>query len=120
SKNFLSFVRRQAIPSLHQSNLNPTRYSRLSIPLPDKYEQQAVLMYLAQQTLSIDRAISRTEREIELIREYRTRLIADVVTGKVDVRGIAVEAVPEEELIEEVEDTEEPVSEEDMVEEEAA
>ena len=33
--------------------------------------------------------ISRTEREIALVREYRTRLIADVVTGKLDVREAA-------------------------------
>ena len=34
-------------------------------------------------------AISRLQREIELVREYRTRLIADVVTGKLDVRDAA-------------------------------
>ena len=34
-------------------------------------------------------AISRLEREIELLREYRTRLVADVVTGKLDVREAA-------------------------------
>ena len=33
--------------------------------------------------------ISRLEREIELLREYRTRLVADVVTGKLDVREAA-------------------------------
>ena len=35
----------------------------------------------------LDDAIARTEDEIKLIREYRDRLIADVVTGQVDVRG---------------------------------
>lgn len=39
--------------------------------------------------------ISRTEREIELLREYRTRLTADVVTGKLDVRQ-AAERLPAE------------------------
>ena len=34
-------------------------------------------------------AITATEREIELLREYRTRLIADVVTGKLDLREAA-------------------------------
>ena len=42
---------------------------------------------------------SRLEREIELLREYRTRLIADVVTGKLDVREAAArlpqEAAPD-------------------------
>ena len=34
-------------------------------------------------------AISRARRQTELLREYRTRLIADVVTGKLDVRETA-------------------------------
>jgi type I restriction enzyme S subunit len=40
-------------------------------------------------------ATSKAEREIELLREYRTRLIADVVTGKLDVREAAAK-LPEE------------------------
>ena len=38
--------------------------------------------------------IERSRREIDLFREYRTRLIADVVTGKLDVRG-AADGLPE-------------------------
>ncbi|MHB8118115.1 MAG: restriction endonuclease subunit S [Methanothrix sp.] len=41
------------------------------------------------QTSSLRIAISDTDREIVLLREYRTRLIADVVTGKLDVREAA-------------------------------
>ena len=37
------------------------------------------------------------QREIDLLREYRTRLIADVVTGKLDVREAAAE-LPEEDI----------------------
>jgi len=40
-------------------------------------------------------AISRLEREIDLLREYRTRLVADVVTGKLDVREAAA-TLPDE------------------------
>jgi type I restriction enzyme S subunit len=39
--------------------------------------------------MGIDTAISRTEREIALMQEYRTRLTADLVTGKLDVREAA-------------------------------
>jgi len=46
--------------------------------------------YLDQATARIDTAIARANREIDLIRECRTRLIADVVTGKLDVRGYNV------------------------------
>ena len=38
------------------------------------------------QTVEQNTAIARLEREITLLREYRTRLVADVVTGKLDVR----------------------------------
>ncbi|MFQ5685644.1 MAG: restriction endonuclease subunit S [Candidatus Scalindua sp.] len=44
------------------------------------------------------RSITIFLKEEKLLEEYRTRLIADVVTGKVDVRGIKVEDVAEEEL----------------------
>ena len=43
----------------------------------------------------IDAALGRIRGEIELLREYRTRLIADVVTGKLDVREAAAD-LPEE------------------------
>ncbi|WP_373500836.1 restriction endonuclease subunit S [Desulfococcus sp.] len=60
-------------------------------PLP---EQAAIVEYLDQTTADIDTAIARTNREIDLLNEYRTRLVADVVTGKVDVREAAA-ALPE-------------------------
>jgi type I restriction enzyme S subunit len=51
----------------------------------------------------LNKAISRLEREIELLREYRTRLIADVVTGNLDVRDV-VARLPEEALPDSTED----------------
>ena len=42
-------------------------------------------------TASIDASIDRARHEIELLGEYRTRLIADVVTGKLDVREVAAD-----------------------------
>ena len=39
----------------------------------------------------MDAAIARARRQIELLEEYRTRLVADVVTGKLDVRVAAVQ-----------------------------
>jgi len=65
------------------------------IPLPPLPEQNAIVEYLDTQTTKIDTAIAAARREIELLREYRTRLIADVVTGKVDVREVAAR-LPEE------------------------
>ena len=83
----LSLVRREAIPSLHQSNLNPSRYGRIKVPLPPLQEQISIVEHLDKATSDIDTAIDKAQRQIDLLREYRTRLIADVVTGQVDVRG---------------------------------
>ena len=62
-----------------------------SIPVatPPLLEQRATARYLDRETAKIDRVAELARREVELLREYRTRLISDVVTGKVDVRGIA-------------------------------
>ena len=49
---------------------------------------------------TLNPVISRTEREIDLLREYRTRLIADVVTGKLDVREAAALLPDEVEVLE--------------------
>jgi type I restriction enzyme S subunit len=68
----------------------------LSLPIE---EQQAICRYIQDETANLDHAIARLEKEIELLREYRTRLVADVVTGKLDVREAAAklpdEAAPE-------------------------
>ena len=70
----------------------------IRLPVPSFLEQRAIAEYVTKITLSIDDAISRSQREIELLREYRTRLIADVVTGKLDVREAAA-ALPEVDLL---------------------
>ena len=57
--------------------------------MPSREEQQTILRTLRKETTSLTYAIARTHRQIELLQEYRTRLIADVVTGKLDVREAA-------------------------------
>ena len=61
----------------------------MQYPFPPLSEQTAIVEYLDQATASIDAAIARAGRQIELLQEYRTRLIADVVTGQRDVRAAA-------------------------------
>ena len=87
---FLAIARREAIPSLHQSNLNPTRYGRLKIPLPPPSEQECIIRHINSATDDMKITLAHNRCLIELFREYRTRLIADVVTGKLDVREAAV------------------------------
>jgi type I restriction enzyme S subunit len=74
-------------------------------PLPPLKEQRAIIAHINEKCAEISQAISRGEREIELMLEYRTRLISDVVTGKVNVRGIEVPEVAEKDLLELDEDT---------------
>ena len=58
----------------------------MKIPFPPAGEQQSILQYLNEATQTVDATIDRARRQIQLMEEYRTRLIADVVTGKMDVR----------------------------------
>ena len=64
---------------------NDLKYLWLSIP--PLREQSTIVRYLDKTTADISTAIDKAQRQIGLLREYRTRLIADVVTGQVDVRG---------------------------------
>ena len=59
------------------------------VPLPSTAEQIAICGYLDTSLESANSAIAAAQREISLLHEYRTRLIADVVTGKLDVREAA-------------------------------
>jgi restriction endonuclease S subunit len=95
-----------------QPNINSMMVRSLRVPFPQRAEQDKILEYVDAATNPIVSAVARAEREIDLIREYRTRLISDVVTGNVDVRGIPVEQVeeiaePAEALLEEGEELEE-------------
>ncbi len=63
--------------------LNPRSLLKEKVPVPPLHLQREVSNFYYEE-LSVRREI---EKEIALIREYRDRLIADVVTGQVDVRG---------------------------------
>lgn len=59
------------------------------VPVPPPQEQMAICAHLDAEVARFSEATIRLEREIELLREYRKRLVADVVTGKLDVREAA-------------------------------
>ena len=59
--------------------------------LPPLAEQQKIVTYLDNITAKIDVAIEKIEQEISLLGDYRTRLISDVVTGKINVQSIATD-----------------------------
>ena len=72
---------RVAMPKINRQALN-----NVHIPLPPLSEQVSIVRHLIEATAKASGAIDRARHQIELMEEYRTRLIADVVTGKIDVR----------------------------------
>ena len=73
--------------NLASTNSNTLR--AFPVPLPLLEEQVTILDTLSEETNAIDSRMDLAEREIDLMNKYRTRLIADVVTGKLDVREAA-------------------------------
>ena len=67
---------------------------RTPVFLPPVTEQRSIIKHLAKAYVDRGSAIHRARRQIDLVEEYRTRLIADVVTGKLDVREAAA-ALPD-------------------------
>lgn len=61
----------------------------IKVVFPPIKEQRAIVPAVERECSPLNTAIARTEREIALMQEYRTRLTADVVTGKLDVRAAA-------------------------------
>ena len=74
-----------------QGNLNVERIGSRKIPLPSVDEQVTIVRHLAEVSAHIDASMELAHRQVSLIGEYRTRLIADVVTGQIDVRDAVVE-----------------------------
>lgn len=72
-----------------QGNLNVDRIGARAIALPPEVEQQAIVRWIEASCASLTGAVEKASGEVSLLREYRTRLIAEVVTGKLDVREAA-------------------------------
>lgn len=80
------------------ANLNEGVVARQRIPLPTLEDQALIMGWIAGKARGVEISISSIRNEITLLHEYRTRLIADVVTGKLDVREAAA-GLPEEEPV---------------------
>ncbi|MEJ7809344.1 MAG: restriction endonuclease subunit S [Gemmatimonadaceae bacterium] len=77
------------------NNLPLSSLKDFAVALPPLEEGERIAAVLDGTSGSLTSAILRTDREITLLREFRTRLIADVVTGKLDVRAAAAK-LPDE------------------------
>ena len=81
-----SYFQLTAKQTTNLASTNSNTLRAFPIPLPSVDEQKVILRFLSRDTRVVDESIGRTERLIHGVREYRARLINDVVTGRVDVR----------------------------------
>ena len=84
-----SYFQITAKQTTNLASTNSTTLKAFPLLLPESQEQRRILSFIDGETGHLSSAITDTEYEIALLREYRTRLIADVVTGKLDVREAA-------------------------------
>jgi type I restriction enzyme S subunit len=103
SKTFVDQVVANSIGVAYPA-ISETRLGSLHVCLPpSRQEQEGIINHLQTATVDFDRSIEATQREITLIQEFRARLIADVVTGKLDVRAAAA-SLPETVELEPIDD----------------
>lgn len=69
---------------------NANFIANMIIPIPPTNEQQQIVDYITSVEININKSILAIEKEIKLVLEYKTRLISDVTTGKVDIRDIKI------------------------------
>lgn len=81
-RNYFIFNSKQ---TTNLASTNSTTLKNLKIILPSVDEQTQILNFIEEELAKVDQAIAKIEKEIELIQEYRTTLISDAVTGKIDV-----------------------------------
>lgn len=84
-----NFICRSTGVRASRLRLYPEEFFRMPILVPPIDEQLQIAEFIDGETSSLNKAIGRIEREIALLQEYRTRLTADITTGKVDVRDAA-------------------------------
>ncbi len=77
------------------AHLTAEKLRRHRVPLPPIAEQRAIVESLDRELEEREKTIAVTSAQVDLLREYRTRLVADVVSGKLDVRA-AAEGLPED------------------------
>ena len=63
------------------------KFFQIYMPLPPIAEQQAIVAYINEKCSKITSLISELESEIDYLKEYKQRLIADCVTGQVNVQN---------------------------------
>lgn len=71
-------------------NVSAEKYNSLVFPVPEPDEQLKIIKFIGEKLVAISRQQSKARRAIEKLKEYRAALIANAVTGKIDVRNFKV------------------------------
>lgn len=81
-----------------QWDLQMDKMKEIPFIVPPADEQIAIVKYIKQALPQYDAAIEKLTEEVAVLEEYKNKVIADAVTGKIDVRGIEI---PEYEFVDE-------------------
>ena len=65
--------------------ISQKQIEKMPIPLPPLPEQQEIVTYIEAKVANINQLCQAERSQIEKLKEYKQRLISDVVTGKVKV-----------------------------------
>lgn len=85
SHNFIQLLQTCVTGIREGQNINYPLLSNKTLPVPPLSEQRAIVSYITERTSKIDTLIEKLTKEIECVKEYKQRLISDVVTGQVKV-----------------------------------
>lgn len=94
SKVFIELLKQCVTGIREGQNIDYAKLKGIRIPVPPREEQLKIAAYLG----SIDARIDARIKEIALLKKYKDTISSDVVTGKIDVRGIEI---PKYEYVEE-------------------
>ena len=75
----------QGVSNKGRWRLPAKQLNTFNLPLPPLSEQKQIVSYLDAKCAKIDKSIANITKEIECIKEYKQRLISDVVTGQIKV-----------------------------------
>lgn len=94
-----------------QWDLQMDKMKEIPFIVPPANEQEAIVEHIKRTLPRYDAAFEKLNAEVDVLEEYKTKLIADVVTGKIDVRSIKI---PEYEFVDENVEMEENEKQEDL------
>lgn len=86
SYNFIQLLKTCVTGIREGQNINYDLLKNKYIPIPPIDEQQDIATYIEHKTTEIDRLVVELTYQVEYLKEYKQRLIADVVTGKINVQ----------------------------------